>query len=241
MKALPEEIELLFEIQDIDLEVMRLEKEFAELPQRKVILNSREAQKQLEEKREKIAGLKKNAERKMVRIEDEDSSLEKKEIGVQAAIEAAGNDFRNAEARTKELDGIFKRRMQLAEDKESVAAELEQIGALSKQVDSTFEEMVAKEEEATEAFKTIGSKLTMDIAKTKKAREAKLEELSPDVSDAYTKTAVHFTTVCVGSLEDGKCSICRSKIESGRLIDLMQDAPLAVCPSCKRLLVVPSE
>ena len=43
----------------------------------------------------------------------------------QAAIDAAHGDFRNVEARTKELAGIVRRRGTIAEDRAAIQAELD--------------------------------------------------------------------------------------------------------------------
>ena len=44
--------------------------------------------------------------------------------------------------------------------------------------------------------------------------------------------------VAIGRLLEDTCGICRTTIEGGRLIELRASAPLGVCPSCKRLLVI---
>ncbi len=110
MQATKLDIELLERLQKIDLEISRLEKQLEELPQRKTILEARSKIASLETKQAQILSLMKDVKKKLTRINDEDASLAKKEKGVQAAIEAASGDFRGVEARTKELDGIFKRR-----------------------------------------------------------------------------------------------------------------------------------
>ena len=106
MEATREDIEGLFELQRIDLEVKRLTKELDDLPQRSIIVAAREKTTEIEAKAEKVAELKRVTARKITRIDDEDASLAKKEAGVQAAIDAAHGDFRNVEARTKELSLI---------------------------------------------------------------------------------------------------------------------------------------
>ncbi|MFR8300535.1 MAG: C4-type zinc ribbon domain-containing protein [Gordonibacter urolithinfaciens] len=44
--------------------------------------------------------------------------------------------------------------------------------------------------------------------------------------------------MAVGLLTEGRCGVCRTVIDGGRLIDLKAEAPLGTCPHCKRLLVV---
>ncbi len=241
MQVTPEEIDALYDVQAIDLEISKMERQLEELPQRQLILRLRKKREAIAEKLSQVQALRKDATKKLNRINDEDASLQKKEAGVQAAIEAAGNDFRNAESRTKELDGIFRRRNELFESRESVGAELAKIKALEAQVNAALEELDASEAQATESFKSEGTALMKSIASNKAARDAVLAQVSPDVGRLYSKTSELFDTVFIGKLEGSACSVCRAKIEPGRLIAIMNEAPLSTCPSCKRLLIIDEE
>ncbi len=241
MQVTPEEIDALYDVQAIDLEISKMERQLEELPQRQLILRLRKKREAIAEKLSQVQALRKDATKKLNRINDEDASLQKKEAGVQAAIEAAGNDFRNAESRTKELDGIFRRRNELSESRESVGVELAKIKALEAQVNAALEELDASEAQATESFKSEGTALMKSIASNKAARDAVLAQVSPDVGRLYSKTSELFDTVFIGKLEGSACSVCRAKIEPGRLIAIMNEAPLSTCPSCKRLLIIDEE
>lgn len=241
MQVTPEEIDALYDVQAIDLDISKMERQLDELPQRQRILQLREKRTAISEKLSQVEALRKDATKKLNRINDEDASLQKKEAGVQAAIEAAGNDFRNAESRTKELDGIFRRRNELAESRESVSGELSKIKALEAQVGAALEELDAAESQETESFKSEGTALMKSIAAGKAKRDAVLGQVSPDVGRLYSKTSALFDTVFIGKLEGSACSVCRAKIEPGRLIAIMNEAPLSTCPSCKRLLIIDEE
>lgn len=241
MKATPDELEALFEIQSIDLEMVRLQKELDELPQRAVILEAREKRKVLQSKLAQVEALKKEAAKKLAKIDDEDSSLAKKEGGVQAAIEAAAGDFRSAEARTKELDGIFRRRNTLSEDREKAKAELDKITALEQQINAALKDIDAREASATESFKEQGGALNTAIAQAKAKHEQLLDGVDADLARLYDRTSKIFDTVFIGKLDGDKCSVCRATIETGRLLAMKSEAPPTTCPSCKRLLIVEVE
>lgn len=241
MQVTPEEIDALYEVQAIDLDTSKLEKQLDGLPQRQVILQARQKREAVNGKLSQIGDLKKEAMKKLNRINDEDASLQKKEAGVQAAIEAAGNDFRNAESRTKELDGIFRRRNELSGMREEVSTELSKIKALEAQVNVALEELDASESKATESFKSEGTAIMKSMAENKAKREAILGQVSSDVERLYSKTSDLFDTVFIGKLEGSACSVCRAKIEPGRLISIMNEAPLSTCPNCKRLLIIDSD
>lgn len=238
MQATQDEIDILYDIQDIDLEISAKKKEFDALPQRGVIKVAREKRTALQEKLAKIEALGKDAKKRLTRVQDEDSSLEKKEKGVQAAIEAAGNDFRNAETRTKELDGIFRRRGELSEKLTEIKAEIAKIDALNAQVTNALSEIDRIENEATTSFKEEGSSIMNAINDLQKKHDSLITELSVEVGRQYETVSERFDTVSIARLDDNSCSVCRAKIETGHLIDLRNQAPLVMCPSCHRLMII---
>ena len=233
MEATRDDIEGLFELQRIDLEIKRLSKELDELPQRGIIVAARDKKTAIEAKSEQVAELKRATTKKITRIDDEDASLAKKEAGVQAAIDVAHGDFRNVEARTKELAGIVRRRATIA----AVAAELDKISTMEAQISLALEEIGAKEQEAIDSFQKQGGDLKLAIAKLEAARGQVETKVSPQLLDVYNRTAAR-SGVAIGVLDGNRCGACRTVIDGGRLIDLRNQAPLGMCPSCKRLLVI---
>ena len=238
MEATREDIEGLFELQRIDLEIKRLTQELDELPQRAIIVAAREKKADIEAKGEKVAELKRATTKKVTRIDDEDASLAKKEAGVQAAIDAAHGDFRNVEARTKELSSIVRRRATIAEDRAAVQAELDKIGAMEAQIALALEEIAAKEQQAIDSFQKQGGDLKLAITKLEAARGQVETKVDADLLRTYDRIAARSGGVSVGVLDGNRCGACRVPIDGGRLIDLRGQAPLGICPSCKRLLVI---
>lgn len=238
MDATREDIEGLFELQRIDLEIMRFTKELDELPQRAIIMAARDKKAEIQAKGEKVAELKRATMKRITRIDDEDASLAKKEAGVQAAIDAAHGDFRNVEARTKELAGIVRRRGTIAEDRAAIQAELDKIGAMEAQIALAVEEISAKEQQAIDSFQKQGGELKLAIAKLEAARGPVEAKVDDDLARAYDRIVARSGGVAIGVLDDSRCGVCRMPIESGRLIDLRSQAPLGICPACKRLLVI---
>lgn len=109
MQVEREELAALLTLQTIDLDIMQKTKEFDELPQRDKILKLRTKKEALAGQLAKVSKYKKDAKQRLGRMNDEDASLTKRQASIQAAIEAAHGDFRNVEARSKELAGITRR------------------------------------------------------------------------------------------------------------------------------------
>ncbi|MCI9128963.1 MAG: hypothetical protein HFJ65_01385 [Eggerthellaceae bacterium] len=238
MQATSYDIESLKAAQQADFDILHMTRELEELPQRQVIVDCRKKREALKEKMGKIDAVRSDIKRKLTRAKDEDASLIKKENGVQAAIEAAGNDYRNAEARTKELDGIFKRRQSLSEDISTLEGELAKVNELSAQADKALQGIDASEAAATDEFKREGGRLRSSIADAERKREELLDSLTSELSQAYRLTSERMGTVVVGNLEMSRCGVCRASIDPGRLIEVKAQAPVTYCPICKRLLIV---
>lgn len=233
-----DDLERLLEAQSFDLQIIHLNKQLAELPQPARIADARAKRQALQKKADQIATLHKEASKRLTRIADEDASLEKKQHGVQVAIDAAQGDYRNVEARTKELAGIAKRRETLQAEHAEAEAEATKIEGLHQQVTAALEDVNRLEAQAIDEFQQQGGALKKSEADLIAKRDACLADVDADLVSEYRKTAERLGSIAIGTLDDDRCGICRSVIDGGRLIDLRNQAPLGRCPSCQRLLII---
>ena len=109
---------------------------------------------------------------------------------------------------------------------------------MQSQVSQALAEVDKQEAAAIVSFQREGGALQAEIARMSADREGMSAELSPELRDTYNRTASRTGGVAVGLLAEGRCGVCRTVIDGGRLIDLKAEAPLGTCPHCKRLLVV---
>lgn len=238
MKATEEELAALLRMQQVDMEIIRLNKELSALPQRKVIVSAREKKRTVEEKRAKVEAMRTAAEQKLSRVSDEDALLAEKQRIAQAAVEGAQGNYRNVEARTKEMNGYAKRRSTLEEELDALGAELAKVQEVESQMNTLLEAINRQEKEAIEEFQAQGGALKNDIARLEAGKARVSAALSAELAALYEKTAARSGGVALARLLDGKCGACRTTITGGRLIDLKSQAPLGVCPNCNRLLIV---
>ena len=202
------------------MDIARVRRELAGLPQRRVIVEAREKRRAIEQKREKVAALKEDAERKLAGVGEEDALLAGKQRAAQEAIDAAKGDYRSVEARTKEMNGFAKRRATLEAELDRLGAELARIGEVEAQVASALVAVQRQEDEATAAFQEQGGALKNDEARGMAERARIAETLPADLLEAYEKTAARTGGVAVALLQGNACGACRATIEGGRLIDL---------------------
>ncbi len=238
MKATAEQLSALIDLQNLDREILQLNKELANLPQKQAILQAREKIAALSKKKEQVLGIKKKTEAKFVRATEEDEHLAEKERATQEAINELKGDYRSVESRTKELNGFAKRRSTLASEIDALDAELKKVEGVEAQVNQLLSQVEAEEQKAVASYQAEGGAIREKAIQKQGARTLVTKQISPDLLTLYEKTASRCGGVALGRLTDGHCSVCRSVIEGGRLIDLQHQAPLGVCPTCKRLLII---
>ena len=238
MQATTDDLTNLLRMQQIDLDLMKAKKKLEELPQRATILAARQKKRTIEQKRDQVAEMRARAEGMAAKLEAEDAELAEKQRRVQEAIDGSLGNYRNVEAHTKELNGFAKRRNALEVELTRLGEELAKIEGVQSQVSQALAEVDKQEAAAIVSFQREGGALQAEIARMSADREGMSAELSPELRDTYNRTASRTGGVAVGLLTEGRCGVCRTVIDSGRLIDLKAEAPLGTCPHCKRLLVV---
>ena len=233
-----QDLDALFEIQRIDLQIMQKKKARGELPQRIEVVKVRKKRDEIAPKLDKVLGLQTAKEAEKTKIEDEDRSLVERQERAQADIEAAGTDYRSIESHSRDLDGIVKRRVTLEESLSALNAELDKIKAVRQQIEDALALCDQREEALRAAYQEQDDDLVDQVRKLL-ARRAELEKTIPaDLLKLYEATAAKTGGVALGKLEDATCGVCRTTVEGGRLIELKAQAPLGTCPNCKRLLIV---
>lgn len=238
MQATTDDLTNLLRMQQIDLDLMKAKKKLEELPQRSTILAARQKKRTIEQKRDQVAEMRARAEGMAAKLEAEDAELAEKQRRVQEAIDGSLGNYRNVEAHTKELNGFAKRRNALEVELTRLGEELAKIEGVQSQVSQALAEVDKQEAAAIVSFQREGGALQAEIARMSADREGMSAELSPELRDTYNRTASRTGGVAVGLLTEGRCGVCRTVIDGGRLIDLKAEAPLGTCPHCKRLLVV---
>lgn len=238
MQVAHDDLATLLSIQQLDLDAMRVSKQLSALPQRKAILDARAKRRTIEAKAAQVAEMRATVEGKIAKVSEEDARLAEKQREVQAAIDAAGGDYRDVNARTKELGGHAKRRATLEADLDALGEEMSKIEGVEAQIKDALDALDAKERAATEVFVKEGGALKQQAARFESERDRLAKTLPDEVWEAYEKTAAKTGGVALARLKDGACGACRAPIDHGRIVDMRARGTLGTCPHCGRLLVL---
>ena len=238
MYVSPEAIDDLFELQVLILQRTKTEKQFKELPQRQAILQLREKKAQIQAKAQQVDELLKQAQQALRRILDEDESMANRQKVKQEEIEKGAGNFRAVENLSKELDTIAKKRAALSDKNDEAVAQLEKVKAVQAQVNEALAQLEEKEAQEIKSFQQQGGALQKLLAQLEVEIKETSASIPADVLSEFNKIASRNGGVAVGKYTDGRCGCCRSAIDAAHLAQLKSQAPLGVCPSCKRLLIV---
>ena len=232
------DLDLLVELQQIDLEIIKTKKKRSELPQRTQLANLKAKHDAFTAKRDQVVALQEKTTADMDAVEAEDTMLAEKQQRAQELIDAAGSDYRSIESHSKELSGFAKRRDTLSGKIDVLTAQIEKINGILAQLDQGIAVVEREQKSVRDTFLAQDRELEGIINELDEKRSGIVSGLPADIVALYERTAQKTGGVALGRLVDDTCGVCRSVIEGGRLIELKAAAPLGVCPSCKRLLVI---
>ena len=237
MNATQEQLGDLLELQAVSIRRAQAKKEFDELPQRQAILQLRQKREEITKKQEQVQTLLKQAQAEVTKISDEDERLAEKQRTKQAEIESGSGNFRAVESLSKELNALSKQRAGLSAKSDAAIAQLGKVKGLAQQIETALKALDEKEAGEVDSFKQQGTALQKEIAQLDAEAAELLAALPSDIAEEFKKL-VQSKGVAVGKFANGRCGCCRSQIDSAHLGALKAQAPLGVCPFCKRMLVL---
>lgn len=238
MQATKKDLKTLSHLQECDLEILRTQKRFDELPQRKSIIGLREKLKTVEGKKTQVEDLLKQARNEFQLISNEDERLAQKQHDIQEKISTVQGDYRSVEAHTKELGGIAKRRNTLEAELAPLSEKMSQIESAAQQLKESLAQLRAQEAQAVGSFRKEGGQLNEQLAKLKAKRAQDAVQLDAALLALYEKKAQRMAGVALAHLAGQSCSVCRNSIDEGKFFQIKAEAPLSECPFCHRMLVV---
>lgn len=238
MNATEHDIAILRKLQEVDRKVASANKEFQELPHRQAILEVRTKKDQILKKKVQVQDMLDDAEGKLADYVAEDEKLEQKQEQISAELNEVQGDYRSVTAKTRDLDGVRKRREKISLELSRVEEQVNQINPVMKQIMEALEQLEAKEQELIASFQKTGGALRQAIDEGGKARTQLAGEIDAELLATYEKTRTLCGGVAVAELKGDACGACRNTFDSNRMTKIKSQAPIATCPSCRRMLIV---
>lgn len=231
--------EVLLQLQQNDLAVMRSMKRLDEMPEKRSILEVRSKRREIEALKAKADSLRARLERDIARNDDERAQLSAKITQEQNKIMSGDvTNPKELQYITRELDALKRRLDKLEVEGVALMERLEKAKGQIAKIDQALEQLSAKEAHFTEKFLEKGGQLQAEIEMMKSERVHIVASLPSDVVEKYEAVRAAKHGVGVGRLEHGTCSACRMELPAERVEELLVGPAVSTCPMCKRMLVI---
>lgn len=231
------EPQALLRLQEIDLELMRLNSQLKAMPQQKKLAAIKAAQKKLAGNLKTIIGQRKDAE---IDLEDNEAAHLKttnRVNEVQAEAQERAQDFRGVRDLEAHLTALAKQLEKIEFKHGELEANLERLMKAEQNANDLAKKLDDEWAAQTEAYERASSDLMARVRVLATERRAVLSNISPDVADAYAKAAKRFGGLAVERLQGNMPTTCRVKLQQGIFGELMRGPVITECPYCHRMLV----
>lgn len=235
------EPEALLQLQEIDLDLMRLRTQLESLPQKARIDTIKTASKKVSSEITKIVGQRKDVE---MDISDHDADRKKIEglVGeVQEKAGDGGTDYRAIRDLEGQLSALAKRLEKIEFETTGLMETLERLEKAERNARGISAKLADELSRQTTSYQESILDIRKEVERLGKERELTLKELSPALVARYDVARKRFNGLAVETLNGNKPSACRVSLQPSQYSDLKHAGPISECPYCHRLLIVGRE
>lgn len=238
--ASPEEQRRLYDLQQVDSAIRKLQVRRASLPEQQALDENTETlqaiTKEFADARERLDTLTRSQSRLEQEIATLDSRRKSEEGRMYSGLITSEKE---SEALRNELHSIKGRKRDLEDQLIEVMEELEGLESLTKTLQERHTELTAKVAELTEARDHAASDIDAEIVQREQERAGVAAEVPEEIREYYDTLREKKQGVGVAVLEGKGCSGCRLELTAIELEELKADTAkgLANCPQCGRILV----
>jgi uncharacterized protein len=237
----PEELEALLELQATDHRVRKLQHLLDDLPEQQAyeVAAARVGELGREHDDVRVDLERASAEQRQLERET-DILTERKDAETVRLYDGSVHNAREARSVEAEIETTKRR---ISEHEDSLLEVLETVEGL----ESRIAELSAAQEAARQQTEELGvardeaaKGLLAELAELQTTRDRQAAGLPDDLLRRYDEVAARAGGTGVGQLEGNACSACRIELSYADVGELLAGPPLATCPQCRRLLVVPA-
>ena len=236
-----EQLDLLLALQATDHRIRKLEHQLDDLPEQRAMEESRQRITELAAAQDETRIGLERAGAEQRRLEREvDVLSERRDAERSRLYDGTVTNQREMQSLEAEIASVERR---VAEHEDELFAALEAVETLEDRLGALETDRVAEERrfEELEAERDEAAKgLLAELGELRATRGQQAEALPADLLERYEHLAARTGGTGVGKLEGHACTACRLDLSMADINDLLTGPPLATCPQCQRLLVVPA-
>ncbi|MCL2808263.1 MAG: hypothetical protein FWD27_08975 [Coriobacteriia bacterium] len=227
--------EALRALSDVDLGVLRLQKQLDELPQKQQILGLRQKIKEIQTKAAQIEKMAHDTARTLSFLADEAQLNDEQLAQSQAALNKS-KEYRETSNLVAEMEMLANRKAKLEEDSLIQMEKQDKIAAVGAQVSEAAQKLEAENQALTDAYRKAGGKLKQDLHGLEQVREALVATLPENMALTYRKALKAKAGIGATHLIGNRCSGCFVTLSEGQLAKLLEGPLVGACPNCNRMI-----
>ena len=235
LKATNEEVNALLKIQEIDIELMRINTQLNEIPEIPKIAACRKKRKEIKGKQDGVISLADEAEEKLTRLQKEEEKLIEQINALQKKLDGS-KDHRIVGSITKEMQGQTKRQQENAKEQEELLERQIKIDNLADEIAAMLASVDEKEEKFTQEFKKKAGALKQKQANCEEERAKLVGQVPSFILSAYDDLCKEKGGVGLAHVENDYCSACHTEFSGVQLNSIRSADGLSECPNCHRLM-----
>jgi uncharacterized protein len=237
----PDELEALLELQATDHRVRRLQHLLDDLPEQQRFEAAEARAVELGREHDDVRVDLERATSEQRQLERETQVLEQRRDAETVRLyDGSVTNQREAASVEAEIETTKRR---IAEHEDTMLEVLEKVEELEgrlAQLQTAQEASRREAEELATARDEAAKGLLAELGELKAARDRQAASLHDDLRERYEQVAARAGGTGVGRLEGNACTACRIEMSYADVGELLAGPPLATCPQCHRLLVVPA-
>ncbi len=227
----------LLRLQEIDLELMRLNSQLRAMPQQKKLAAIAAAKKNLSGKMTTIIGQRKDAEIDLDDNEEAQRKTRARVSEVQAEAQERAQDFRGIRDLEAHLTALAKQLEKLEFKHRELETNLEKLMKAEQNASDLAHKLEEERQAQQDSYERSSADLMARVRVLAAERKAVTANISEEVMAAYTKAAKRFEGLAVERLRGNMPTTCRVKLQQGIFGELMRGPVITECPYCHRMLV----
>lgn len=233
----PQEVHLL-NLQDIDLEALRLKKRLQEEPLRKELLELKEKLKQAQSTYLLIIAKRKDKEMELAESKESYTSYQEQMKACAKQQKEAESDARLLQSLQLEMSMLAKRIEKIEFTLPGVEGEYEKILMLEEKALATRDRLKGLIAQRETQIRQAAGKAYYKVEELAEERSIEASRLDEDLLERYETLRQKKGGIAVARLQKSRCSACGHHFQDAVLSRYKKGPSLSECPNCHRMLVV---
>lgn len=228
----------LLRLQEVDLQLMRIRKTLAAMPQQEKLRAIALAKRKVATQLKQIVGVRKDIEIELEDNETDHAKIVAITADVRERVTERIQGYRQIQDLEAQLTSLAKRQEKLEFVRTDIEERLEKAQRAERNARELGERLLAEERAQTESFEHDSAELQAQARILEQERAALVKDLSEEVLATYDAAVKRFGGLAVESLSSNVPSTCRVKLQPAIFQKLQRGPRITECPYCHRMLVV---